>query len=69
MGLNVLTKHRQLRHGFTQENVALTDVAWLRDYAKLTEHRQTPAYASPPLELYGAKTLELKHVYVRFCIN
>ena len=70
MGLNVLmAKHRQLRDSFTQGAVALTNGAWLRDYAKLTEHRQTPAYVSPPSESSGAKSLELKHVYVRLCID
>ena len=70
MGLNLLTaKHRQLRDSFTQEAVALTDRAWLRNYAKLTRHRQTPAYVSPPSESSGAKWLELKYVYVRLCID
>ena len=46
MGLNLLTaRHRPLRDSFTQGAVALADSAWLRNYAKLTKHRQTPAYA------------------------
>ena len=70
MGLNVLmAKHRQLRDSFIQGAAALIDGAWLRDYAKATEHRQTLAYVSPRSELSGAKTLELKHVYVRLCID
>ena len=70
MGLNLLTaKHRPLRDSFTQGAVALADSAWLRNYAKLTKHRQTPAYVSPPSETSRAKWLELKHVYVRFCID
>ena len=49
MGLNALTaKHRQLRDSFTQGAAALNDGAWLRDDAKLTERRQTPAYLSLP---------------------
>lgn len=51
MGLNALTaKYRQLRDSFTQGAAALRDGAWLREYPKLTEHRQTPAYLSPPSE-------------------
>ena len=70
MGLNVVAaKYRQLRDSITMGAVALIDGAWLRDYAKLTEHRQTPAYVSPPSELSGAKLLELKHVDVRLCID
>ena len=51
MGLNAFTaKHRQLRDSFRQGAAALKEGAWLRDYAKLTERRRTPAYLSPPSE-------------------